>query len=200
QLKEVENQEIEKIVKQQIDVGLKAITDGEFRRAWWQFDYYFGLKGFKKIEKDTGFIFDGDETKAETVEVDGKIEWQGHEFMEHFKFLKEMVEKHGDGSQIPKMTIPAPFVSIYREISETEKEHYPTDEAFFKELGQSYKEALLAFYELCCFHIIDNHQNRKINFFIHLNHFLKTMVNLIKTLYSLFMKRVVVTFNLTILF
>src|SRR5699024_3402212 len=58
-----------------------------------------------------------------------------------------MVEKHGDGSQIAKMTIPAPFVSIYREISETEKELYPTAEAFFKDLGHSYKDALHAFYE-----------------------------------------------------
>ncbi len=153
QLKEVEDQEIEKIVKQQIDVGLKAITDGEFRRAWWQFDYYFGLTGFKKIEKDTGFIFDGDETKAETVEVNGKIKWEGHEFIEHFKYLKELVEKHGDGSQVAKMTIPAPFVSIYREISQTEKELYPTAEAFFKDLGKSYKDALHAFYEAGCRYI-----------------------------------------------
>jgi len=153
QLKEVEDQEIEKIVKQQIDVGLKAITDGEFRRAWWQFDYYFGLTGFKKIEKDTGFIFDGDETKAETVEVNGKIKWEGHEFIEHFKYLKGLVEKHGDGSQVAKMTIPAPFVSIYREVSETEKELYPTAEAFFKDLGKSYKDALHAFYEAGCRYI-----------------------------------------------
>src|SRR5699024_11881435 len=115
---------------------------------------YFGLKGFKKIEKDTGFIFDGDETKAETVEVDGKIELQGHEFMEHFKFLKEMVEKHVDGSQIPKMTIPAPFVSIYIEISETEKELYPTAEALFKDLCQSYIDTLHAFYKAVCRYIL----------------------------------------------
>jgi len=153
QLKEVEDQEIEKIVKKQIDAGLKAITDGEFRRAGWQFDYYLGLKGFKKIEKDTGFIFDGDETKAETVEVESKIEWQGHEFIEHFKFLKEMVEKHGDGTQMAKMTIPAPFVSVYREISAIEKELYPTAEAFFEDLGQSYKDALHAFYEAGCRYI-----------------------------------------------
>jgi len=153
QLKKIEDQEIEKIVQKQIESGLKAITDGEFRRSWWHFDYYFGLKGFKKIEKERGFIFDGDETKAETVEIEGKIGWQGHEFVEHFTFLKELVDKHGDGSQVAKMTIPAPFVSMYREISETEKELYPTAESFFKDLGESYKDALQAFYDAGCRYI-----------------------------------------------
>ena len=34
-LKEIEDKEIEKLVQKQIEVGLKAITDGEFRRTWW---------------------------------------------------------------------------------------------------------------------------------------------------------------------
>ena len=34
-LKAVEDREIEKIIKKQEDIGLKAVTDGEFRRAFW---------------------------------------------------------------------------------------------------------------------------------------------------------------------
>ncbi|HXW26967.1 MAG TPA: 5-methyltetrahydropteroyltriglutamate--homocysteine S-methyltransferase, partial [Xanthobacteraceae bacterium] len=44
-LKEVEDREIEKIVKKQEDVGLQGITDGEYRRSWWHFDFFEGLKG-----------------------------------------------------------------------------------------------------------------------------------------------------------
>ena len=33
-LAEVEDREIEKIIKKQEDVGLKVATDGEFRRSW----------------------------------------------------------------------------------------------------------------------------------------------------------------------
>ena len=40
QLKEVEDREIEKIVKKQEEVGLKAVTDGEYRRSWWHYDFY----------------------------------------------------------------------------------------------------------------------------------------------------------------
>ena len=35
QLKEIEDREIERVIKKQEEVGLKAITDGEFRRSWW---------------------------------------------------------------------------------------------------------------------------------------------------------------------
>ena len=39
QLKEIEDREIERVIKKQEEVGLKAITDGEFRRSWWHLDF-----------------------------------------------------------------------------------------------------------------------------------------------------------------
>jgi len=45
QLQEVEDREIEKVVKKQEEVGLKLATDGEFRRSWWHFDFFKGLDG-----------------------------------------------------------------------------------------------------------------------------------------------------------
>jgi len=35
QLAEVENREIDKIIRKQEEVGLKVATAGEFRRSWW---------------------------------------------------------------------------------------------------------------------------------------------------------------------
>ena len=35
----VEDREIEKIIKRQEDIGLQAVTDGEFRRAFWNYDF-----------------------------------------------------------------------------------------------------------------------------------------------------------------
>ena len=40
QLKEVEDREIEKIIRKQEDIGLHLGTDGEFRRSWWHFDFF----------------------------------------------------------------------------------------------------------------------------------------------------------------
>ena len=45
QLKDVEDREIEKIIKKQEEVGLQVATDGEFRRSWWHFDFYGMLDG-----------------------------------------------------------------------------------------------------------------------------------------------------------
>ena len=45
QLAEIEDREIEQVVRKQEEVGLKLATDGEFRRSWWHFDFYKGLDG-----------------------------------------------------------------------------------------------------------------------------------------------------------
>src|SRR5215510_11765808 len=53
-LKAVEDREIERVIKRQEDVGLKAVTDGEFRRSWWHLDFLWGLDGVEKHVMDTG--------------------------------------------------------------------------------------------------------------------------------------------------
>src|ERR1700689_1480893 len=63
QLAEVEDREIEKIVKKQEEIGLKVATDGEFRRSWWHFDFYGGLDGVEIYEIDHGIQFQGGQTR-----------------------------------------------------------------------------------------------------------------------------------------
>ena len=43
QLTDIEDAEIRKVVKKQEEIGLEAITDGEFRRSWWHMDFLGGL-------------------------------------------------------------------------------------------------------------------------------------------------------------
>ena len=57
QLKAVEDREIERVIKKQEEVGLQAITDGEFRRSWWHLDFLWGLDGVEKHVMDTGIAF-----------------------------------------------------------------------------------------------------------------------------------------------
>ena len=89
QLKQVEDREIEKIIKKQEEVGLKLATDGELRRSWWQFDFYKGLDGVELYSTGKGITFAGVETKAESVRVVGKVDFSTHPHLEHFRFLKE---------------------------------------------------------------------------------------------------------------
>src|SRR5690349_5048363 len=101
-LRSVEDREIERIVRKQEDVGLKLATDGEFRRSWWHFDFFRGLKGVESFTTATGIQFKGVETKHEGIKIAGKVDFAGHPHIEHFKFLKAHTKVK------PKMTIPAP--------------------------------------------------------------------------------------------
>src|SRR5947207_5122526 len=67
ELEAVEDREIEKVVKKQEEIGLRAVTDGEFRRSWWHFDFYKGLDGVEMYSTGAGIKFAGVETKAESV-------------------------------------------------------------------------------------------------------------------------------------
>ena len=49
-LKKVEDQEITKLIKKEKEAGLKFISDGEFRRSWWHYDFFWGLNGVEKYE------------------------------------------------------------------------------------------------------------------------------------------------------
>ena len=88
QLKEVEDREIERVIKKQEEVGLQAITDGEFRRSWWHMDFLWGLDGAEKYVMESGVAFSAVTTRNEGVRVTGKLGMAGpHPMVEHFKFV-----------------------------------------------------------------------------------------------------------------
>src|SRR6476659_6242501 len=78
QLREVEDREIEKVIRKQEEIGLKLATDGEFRRAWWHYDFYKGLDGVEMFDTGRGIVFAGVETKAEAIRIVGKVGFSGH--------------------------------------------------------------------------------------------------------------------------
>src|SRR5262245_59981241 len=146
QLKKVEDEEIRKIVKKQEEIGLQLATDGEFRRSWWHFDFFWGLQGCKRVVLDHGIQFHGIQTKPESLKVTGKLDFPAdHPMLEHFKFLK------ATSRVVPKMTIPSPAVMHFRggraAISKTA---YPEMGAYFDDLGKLYGKAIKAFYDAGC--------------------------------------------------
>ena len=144
-LKEIENREIEKIIKKQAEVGLKLATDGEFRRSWWHFDFFRGLKGVTPITTSTGIKFHGVETKHEAIRIDGKVDFVGHPMIEHFKFLK------AHSNVTPKMCIPAPSTFHFRQgRAMVSKEAYPGYDEFFADVAATWRKAIRAFYDAGC--------------------------------------------------
>ncbi len=145
QLKEVEDREIEKIIKKQEEIGLKLATDGEYRRSWWHFDFFGMLDGVEIYELDHGIQFQGVQTKPLSIRVKGKIGFGHHPFLEHFKFLKAHTKV------VPKMTIPSPTVMHFRlEPGAVAKSAYSDRDAIFDDLAKAYQQAIRAFYDAGC--------------------------------------------------
>ena len=143
-LKAVEDREIEKIIRKQEEVGLRLATDGEFRRSWWHFDFFWGLKGVEKISAPP-IKFHGVETKSEAVKITSKIDFAGHPQLEHFKFLKSVCKV------TPKMTVPAPSTFHFRQgRAMISKEAYPGYDEFFADVANAWRKAIRAFYDAGC--------------------------------------------------
>jgi 5-methyltetrahydropteroyltriglutamate--homocysteine methyltransferase len=52
-LRGVEDAAIREVVRRQEEVGLRSVTDGEFRRESWHMDFIYQLGGIQKVHDDT---------------------------------------------------------------------------------------------------------------------------------------------------
>lgn len=146
QLRHVENEEIRHVVEQQCACGLHVVTDGEFRRAWWHFDFFAGLEGVELFEAEQGIQFNGVQTKAHGVRVTGKVSFKDHPMLEDFRYLKSI-----SGDAQPKMTIPSPSVLHFRGGRKViDATVYPELDAYFDDLATTWRDAIRAFYDAGC--------------------------------------------------
>jgi methionine synthase II (cobalamin-independent) len=68
--------------------------------------------------------------------------------LEHFTFLKEAVEKYGDGSQVAKFSIPSPNM-LFTRIQE-DSYYGGNREQFYNDTVAAYQKAIQAFYDAGC--------------------------------------------------
>lgn len=145
-LRQIEDEQILDVVNKQRANGLQVVTDGEFRRAWWHFDFFAGLDGVELYEAEQGIQFNGVQTKAHGVRVTGKLGFSQHPMLEDFRYLKSIA-----GDAVPKMTIPSPSVLHFRGGRKTiDADVYPNMDDYFDDLALTYRAAIAAFYEAGC--------------------------------------------------
>src|SRR5215468_1278036 len=144
-LKAVEDREIARTIAKQEAVGLKSVTDGEFRRSWWHLDFLWGLDGTERYAMDAGIAFAGVQTRAEGVRVVGPLGFSGHPMIDHFNFLA------AHSKQTAKMTLPAPS-AMYGRVGRApiSTAAYPRLDDFFADLGAAYRGAVAAFAAAGC--------------------------------------------------
>ena len=73
ELTSVENTEIKKLLEKQKKAGYHVITDGEYRRAYWHLDFFWGLNGIEQTELSHGYFFHNEETAKGSIKIVGKI-------------------------------------------------------------------------------------------------------------------------------
>jgi len=145
-LKAVEDREIAEVIRKQEDIGLKAVTDGEFRRAFWNYDFLGALPGVEAYLGERKIKFQGTNPKPMMLRVVGRLgAFSGHPMLHHFRFVREHTRV------VPKMTIPSPSSLHFRYGRDAVPESiYPDMNEFYSDLGQTYRKAVRAFADAGC--------------------------------------------------
>ena len=150
-LKEVEDREIAQLIAKEKAAGLRFITDGEFRRAYWHLDFMWGLKGIEHIEREHGYFFHGIETTKGSIRITGKISGEDHPFLEHFKYVQQFEDKNTTA----KLCIPAPAQTL-SECFRDEKnaaqtaEVYPDVDELIEDIAAAYRTFIAEAYDAGC--------------------------------------------------
>ena len=146
ELKAIEDREITAAIRKQEEIGLRAVTDGEFRRAFWNYDFLGALPGVEAYLGERKIKFQGVNPKPMMLRVTGKLgTFTGHPMLEHFKFVREHTKATA------KMTIPSPSSLHFRYGRDAVPELiYPDMADFYRDLGQTYRLAARAFADAGC--------------------------------------------------
>jgi len=135
ELRAVEDRAIREAVAKQEAIGLRGITDGEFRRDFWHLDFVRQLEGvtLKPVE---GLTFEAEDVPP-MASVTGKLSCTRPIMVDHFAFLKTVVKK------TPKLCIPAPATLHFRGgRNAISREVYPDLAEFFADAAAAWRVAI----------------------------------------------------------
>jgi 5-methyltetrahydropteroyltriglutamate--homocysteine methyltransferase len=150
QLRAVEDEAIAEVVAMQQNVGLQAVTDGEFRRASWHMDFIYQIGGVSKAPGNLAVRFhnaSGDiEFTPAALHVGTRIHMAKTIFEQDFIYLKSLA-----GASTAKLTIPSPNMVHYRGgPAAIDPGVYPDVEEFWRDLSAAYADEVARLAALGC--------------------------------------------------
>src|SRR5262245_27710342 len=140
-LREVEDSCIRKAISLQEAAGMQAVTDGEFRRAFWHTDFLTGFDGIVATQGQYELKFHGEggaegETKSMMV-VNGKVKRSKPVMVDHFQFVKANTKKTA------KLCIPAPtYLHMRGGRKVVDAKAYPDVAEFWSDITRAYHEEI----------------------------------------------------------
>jgi len=139
-LRAVEDEAIRQIVRFQEDLGLRGITDGEFRRTYFHIDFLTRLSGVTtKGGINVSFHSAGGNVDfaPPVMHVTGKVRHDVPIQRADFEFLRSVTKR------TPKVTIPSPTMLHFRGgRGAISRDAYPDLDAFYADVAQAYRDEI----------------------------------------------------------
>jgi methionine synthase II (cobalamin-independent) len=149
QLRTIENEAISKLVRQQEEIGLQAVTDGEFRRDSWHMDFYRQIGGL--VARGTAAPIKFKTQSAEidyvtpSLQIEARLSLPQTIFAADFNYLKSIAQT------TPKLTIPSPSVLHRRAIAALGNAGLYRDlDSFWRDLSAVYAQEVAQLAALGC--------------------------------------------------
>ncbi|KAJ9133817.1 Methionine synthase [Pleurostoma richardsiae] len=152
ELRAVENEHIAALVKSQIAAGLRSVTDGELRRAYFHIDFCSQLSGVRQEGNLSSTNITKHGMTPPRLVVAGKLGHPKPIQVDDFLFLQDQIAGAGAARTVTaKVCIPSPTMLHFRGSRETiDSTAYPTLEPFFEDLVRVFQEELADLYAAGC--------------------------------------------------
>jgi 5-methyltetrahydropteroyltriglutamate--homocysteine methyltransferase len=152
-LRALEDEAIAECVKMQENLGLEAVTDGEFRRENWWIDFISAISGIEISEPDQGSAFRqnpeyGGNYVPKNVLTTGKISGGGTISVDDFDYLNRRTSK------TVKMMIPSPSrIHFHGGRQAVSQDVYPSMDDFWADIITLYQDEIAALESRGCTYI-----------------------------------------------
>jgi len=148
-LRKAEDSHISSLVKHELDNGIRSITDGEMRRAYFHLDYLQHLDGVKVEGQIISPSMHKSGFAPPKLVITGKVKHAQPIQVDDFKHLEKCIDEAGmKGQATTKVCIPSPTMCHFRGGRESiNKEAYPDLDVFFDDLAKAYQDEIQALYD-----------------------------------------------------
>jgi 5-methyltetrahydropteroyltriglutamate--homocysteine methyltransferase len=151
ELRKAEDEHIAQAVQSQLANGLRAITDGEFRRAYFHLDFLQEVGGVETQGQITATSKHDDGFSPPKLVVTGKLKHVKDIQVDDYLFLKSQIEEKSKALGVaatPKVCIPSPTMVHFRGgRASIDIGAYPDLDVFFEDLAKVYQEELDSLYK-----------------------------------------------------
>jgi 5-methyltetrahydropteroyltriglutamate--homocysteine methyltransferase len=148
ELRQIEDDAIAEAVSMQESVGLRAVTDGEYRRAFWHYDFMGGLTGLDLVSRDEkeGVQFAAVKLPPVFPTITAKLDFPAdHPMLDHYRYVASKT-----GVQA-KISIPGPSCCHFRTApADISPPEYQDINVLLDDLATTYAKAVDAFYQAGC--------------------------------------------------